>query len=548
MLNFYFTIILVIFFIFTHSWFYYTYTYKSSFSDLSDVYYRVYIDDFFFNNYYYLWTNFWLIPNVLVTITLLYLIYFMDILPKQLMYLLVFVSFLFGEIFDYWYLNTQYNFNIVNSEDVNVLLLNNINKYHPLILYVSVVAGYSLVTPSQFKYLPLFYNVVIRLTYIKIMKLHLLLIFFTLLLGSWWAVQEGSWGGWWNWDASEVFGLLIALYLVYYMHNSTNLTHSYLVKLLSGLLLCGAAAGYTLIQINFNLISHNFNTSTLTNLALLQSFTVFFLSLLVKCVYAVLMAIQHLSQFIVLNITVIFFYTRSVVKVFVYSLIVLLIIEISVSFSPLINEFCFELLNSNIFYIDCGVETATTWTLLWLCIFFLQLRNYLGIVLLYAGLTLLPVYTIMTLVLTVYTMYHSLHLYLVVFVSLNFIVVGKNDQFWSFVPLTYTLDLSGGSLWLGYEFISVLNSVIELSLVSLTNNYVVLTPTKFFLKSTSAEGNLFLLGSSFWNSLQTLLLYRYSYRIAVNILDTSLLALLTTYATLNCLSYHFFYRRRLMVF
>ena len=32
-------------------------------------------------------------------------------------------------------------------------------------------------------------------------------------MGGLWAYQEGSWGGWWDWDISEVFGLFI--YLVF---------------------------------------------------------------------------------------------------------------------------------------------------------------------------------------------------------------------------------------------------------------------------------------------------------------------------------------------
>lgn len=39
------------------------------------------------------------------------------------------------------------------------------------------------------------------------------LIFVTLLLGSFWAQQLSTWGGWWNWDPSE-FILLIILYLI----------------------------------------------------------------------------------------------------------------------------------------------------------------------------------------------------------------------------------------------------------------------------------------------------------------------------------------------
>lgn len=100
---------------------------------------------------------------------------------------------------------TYFNFNNVNfyahssclfSEDINSLLLNSINKIHPLLLYLSGIS-----------FLQFFFNLntllinkinknffVIYLNCVKL-KSGILNTLFTLYLGCWWAFQEGSWGG-----------------------------------------------------------------------------------------------------------------------------------------------------------------------------------------------------------------------------------------------------------------------------------------------------------------------------------------------------------------
>lgn len=48
-----------------------------------------------------------------------------------------------GEIIDYWYLNTYIIDSKIHGEFINNLLTNSINKYHPLILYISIGLLYS---------------------------------------------------------------------------------------------------------------------------------------------------------------------------------------------------------------------------------------------------------------------------------------------------------------------------------------------------------------------------------------------------------------------
>jgi hypothetical protein len=81
-----------------------------------------------------------------------------------------------------------------------------------------------------------------------------------LLLGAWWAAQEGSWGGWWDWDSSETLGLLILLSAVSVFHykiklnNFINNSFSHLLFFFFTLVV------YFFIQLNFDVVSHNFGT------------------------------------------------------------------------------------------------------------------------------------------------------------------------------------------------------------------------------------------------------------------------------------------------
>jgi hypothetical protein len=81
---------------------------------------------------------------------------------------------------------------------------------------------------------------------------------FTLFMGSWWAYQEGSWGGWWNWDPSEVFGLLILLGILLITHNYLFNSRKNIFIFIILSLFYLTLTYYSFMQVNFTLISHNF--------------------------------------------------------------------------------------------------------------------------------------------------------------------------------------------------------------------------------------------------------------------------------------------------
>ena len=111
-------------------------------------------------------------------------------------------------------------------------------------------------------------------------KSSLCFIVIALYLGSWWALQEGSWGGWWNWDSSEFFGLIIMyLLLFFFFHSKLPLKTVYISYyfILNSLLYLFIF--FLLLQLNFSIISHNFGFRSLKFLnteIFLFSFLLFF--------------------------------------------------------------------------------------------------------------------------------------------------------------------------------------------------------------------------------------------------------------------------------
>ena len=181
-----------------------------------DIYSRVLGNEFYLNLYYFLWTSFWYIPILILLIVVWQFINYTNI--KHLLLILTLLILLFNTIVDihmYWVLNTNiYNLPL-KSEHYNNLLLNSINKYHPGILYwtsLFIITYWLMFNLTYCIRMYKFYLVSVELVIKPKFIWFSLILLLTLGLGGWWALQEGSWGGWWNWDPSEVFGLLIFLF------------------------------------------------------------------------------------------------------------------------------------------------------------------------------------------------------------------------------------------------------------------------------------------------------------------------------------------------
>lgn len=222
---------------------------------------RLNSNDFFWVNYYFFWTTFTYLPAFFsLIIVFLYgvrhfrgwSLYALAAASLLLLYIYEIVDLLLGVT----------NTSVVGIYfwQVNTFLLNALNKYHPLLLYWGIVTS---ISPMFYKLYsvslgnPWFLNQVGSFTKIRMIR-NMYIILIALFLGSWWAFQEGTWGGWWNWDPSEVFGLLFLTLQLINLHENTN--YSKLVKVYKKTLVgIGLLLGvYFFIQLNFEIISHNF--------------------------------------------------------------------------------------------------------------------------------------------------------------------------------------------------------------------------------------------------------------------------------------------------
>lgn len=233
----------------------YIYLNTSHFSSLTglnnlDINIRSDINSLGYVNLFWMWTNTYYLYTLLVAVSAYYF-YFRVSQSLRL------ISITF--IFYFTILITELFFNLNSSiystpflSDLNFynLLLNNgINKIHPLIIYLCWLSLLSYMSSSNNQKSKNYDNITQIL-------LSVLLSFTGLFLGGWWAYQEGSWGGWWNWDPSEMFGLLILIMLALQLHLQKLVSSKSKIVLrnLTSILVIY----YLFLQLNFSLLSHNF--------------------------------------------------------------------------------------------------------------------------------------------------------------------------------------------------------------------------------------------------------------------------------------------------
>lgn len=142
----------------------------------------------------------------------------------------------------------------------NTLLVNNLNKIHPFIFYSGTFLVFSILLIWTLRKLNLGqFALTSQLNQINLLQVPILVVsLIALFLGSWWAVQEGTWGGWWNWDPSETFGLLFLLFALFNIHTLFKFDLVYKIHQRIKILTFFLILTYFFIQLNFDLVSHNF--------------------------------------------------------------------------------------------------------------------------------------------------------------------------------------------------------------------------------------------------------------------------------------------------
>jgi hypothetical protein len=222
---------------------------------------RFNLHEFSLNVMYYYWTNFWFILPVLF-ILVFYLLSIQSVATAPAFLALWFFFLPYALVLiHYWVFNSSGLTENLHKENLNPLLTNSINKYHPLIFYLSTLYLFKSYLQHKFGMANLKVSTpTSSLGQNFILENAVLWVTLTLSLGGWWALQEGSWGGWWNWDPSETFGLVLMIWYLRSIHvkATRKLVYSNLLQLkiqiITFLLI------YLFIQLNFDLVSHNFGT------------------------------------------------------------------------------------------------------------------------------------------------------------------------------------------------------------------------------------------------------------------------------------------------
>lgn len=202
------------------------------------------------SNLFWIWTNTYYLYSILIILLFSIMLYaYKEDYSVKVFVFLVYYALIFLELASNHNLTLSSSYKTTELELYNLLLNNSINKIHPLMIYVSWFSIIILSVSSFASFNRWYYTS-------NVFILFKLVIAASLLLGGWWAYQEGSWGGWWNWDPSEMFGLLILFSLVLSTHAS--LTKSYSSSYYIKVILSYTLIYYVFLQLNFSLLSHNF--------------------------------------------------------------------------------------------------------------------------------------------------------------------------------------------------------------------------------------------------------------------------------------------------
>lgn len=236
---------------------------------------RLFDNDFYINRFYFFWTNFFYLYYFIVIVILsLYSYQWIHTRLNMVFIILSVGLFYFMSTTNYWF--NAFNVHNMDSELLNPLLINSINKFHPFLFYIATF--WSLIYYFKFTSLFLYFSKSQYYSYLSLCMLNILI--FTLFLGSWWALQEGSWGGWWNWDPSEVFGLVVMSSYLFNLHSNTGVFFKKRYSLISLTVNILILTFYLIIQLNFDFVSHNFGTRTAVFVNLLTFLLVCFLGAL----------------------------------------------------------------------------------------------------------------------------------------------------------------------------------------------------------------------------------------------------------------------------
>lgn len=342
-----------------------------------DMYMRINPNENSINQYFFFWTSLTYLPSFFSLLTLLVFNQSTNGLKGGYVNTLTLILVLYNiELVDFQIASTISEVFDTTQTSFNFLLTNNLNKYHPFIFYVSAILTLTLFTRLSVPHQS--WSIFTQIASIKISRQItqsvIWINLFALYLGSWWALQEGTWGGWWNWDASEVFGLLFALFSLRLVHTSTPLNTYKELYVWLRLVMYTLILTYFFIQLNFDLVSHNFGAKFF----FFFSNNLFFIEVLLIATTSISLLGRSLltsnNQWLLTSHTVRTrvswkMLSRSPVFWLVPALYFLLSLLMVNSFLPLLNYFWWNFFQINLFNSEiysCSILLLIIFFLIWL--------------------------------------------------------------------------------------------------------------------------------------------------------------------------------------
>ena len=501
------------------------------YTNLVDISSRVWLNDFVLNSYYFYWTSFWYLLSVISLLKVLSTWSYVRVTNWYYIYVLFALFVYTMSLLDYWGYIFISSTDLRYESQINALLTNSINKYHPFIFYVSLIwvyVGFILVAGTVNN--ARFGRIQTKAALYQKFTSCLALILFTLSLGSWWALQEGSWGGWWNWDSSEVFGLLVMIIYIQNVHQVLTKTTNIDLKSVLTYAITLLLLSYILIQLNFDLVSHNFGTKTAQFISSDQ-FYYFLVSILLTLTVVYSLAnnrtLVTYTDFQKINPTL----TKTGLLVLITSITVLL------SFSELLNNFYWLISESNFI----NVLNLTTYyvPLLLTVLYLLLLRLNMFTLTALTGLAFGCEYVfILGLVFVKRSSTTFLHVLIFLFVLTTHQALNQSLSHWNLLdPNTYSFIPN--SLLDNYNFLLKVNtSYLECSFTELIDNQLIDIGWSFIQNQTTLQSHAFQHNLQSSITFQGLLvsLLEYTHNILVWDYSTQVLSILVSvilFSTLN---------------
>nr|QCU82633.1 hypothetical protein [Pseudourostyla cristata] len=377
--------------------------------------------------------------------------------------------------------NFNYSLIILNTwwSYINEFLLNNFNKYHPFLFYYTIcVYIITIIINFNFFFFKKLFYLEHKLKSFKLLTNSLIIVnIWLLLLGSWWAYQEGSWGGWWNWDASEFLGLNFFAAVLIIFHYNYNYIYFKTINFNWTLMVIQTLIVYLSIQINFEITSHNFGIKFLyffNNINLLfNSIIILFYYLMIniyfrnliyfkiKCFYAIKIKLKLTFAYFIIIIGTGLFY-------FYFSFFSLINYYIWNMFNKYYNLLLTLILIINIFFLinlSLSINVAYLNLYIYLFLAIITFFNYYYLIIITNTVTY-----------SFYFMFHSFLIIFFIYLNLNvnviFLICFINHiNFYYFIPFNnINYNINNVLLILSYN---MYNNVIS-------NNFKILYVTSLF--------------------------------------------------------------------